>query len=55
MDGFSANFGLLQLDFYCVKPCWGKIVDLGGCFLSFWGSDGAPGVTSGGDGLLGCG
>ena len=28
-----AKFGPLQLDFYCVKPCKGKTVDLGVFFV----------------------
>ena len=50
-----ANFGLLQLDLNCVRPCLGKTVDLGGVFCPFGGLMGAPGVTAGGDGLLGRG
>ena len=50
-----ANFGPLQLDFNCVKPCKGKTVDLEGVFYPFGGLMGAPGVTAGGYGLLGCG
>ena len=38
-----------------VKPCYGKQVDLGGVFCLFGGLMGAPGVTAGGDGLLGRG
>ena len=37
----------------CVKPCYGKTVDLGGVFRPFGGLMGAPGVTAGGDGILG--
>ena len=37
-----ANFGPLQLDFNCMKPCHGKTVDLGGVFRPFGGSDGDP-------------
>ena len=47
-----ANFGPLQIDFNCMKPCQGKTVDLGGVFRPFWGLMGAPGVTAGGHGLL---
>ena len=50
-----AKFGPLQLDFYCVKPCEGKTVDLEGCFLSFWGLDGGPWGLGKRDGLQGCG
>ena len=49
------KFGPLQPDFYCVKPCKGKMVNLGGVFCPFGGLMGAPGVTAGGHGLLGCG
>ena len=50
-----AKFGPLQLDFYCVKPCEGKTVDLGGVFCPFGGWMGAPGVLARRDGLQGCG
>ena len=50
-----ANFGPLRLDFNCVKPCEGKTVDLGGVFFPFGVLKGAPEVTRGGYGLLGCG
>ena len=49
------KFGPLQLDSYCVNPCEGKTVDLGGVFCPFGGLMGAPGVTAGGDGPLGRG
>ena len=53
---FLANFGLPPLDFNCVKPYKGKMVDWGGgVFCPFGGLMGAPGVTSGGYGLLGRG
>ena len=47
----QAKFGPLQLDFYCVKPCKEKMVDLGSVFRPFGGWMGAPGR----DGLQGCG
>ena len=50
-----ANFGPLQLDFNCMKPCQGKTVDLGGVFRPFGGLMGTPGVMDGGEGLLGRG
>ena len=50
-----ANFGPLQLDFNCVKPCQGITVDLGGVFCPSGGLMGAPGLMAGGDSLLGCG
>ena len=50
-----AKFGPLQLAFYCVKPCKGKTVDLGGVFCPFGDQMGAPGVLAGRDGLQGCG
>ena len=37
-----ANFGPLQLDFNCLKPCLGKTVDLGGVFHPFGSLMGAP-------------
>ena len=50
-----ANFGALQLDFNCLIPCLGKMVDLGGVFCPFGGLIWAPGVMAGEDGLLGHG
>ena len=47
-----AYFGPLQLDFNCVRPCWGKMVILGGVFCPFGGLIGAPGLMAGRDGLL---
>ena len=38
-----------------VKPGMGKTFDLGGVFHPFGGLMGAPGVTAGRLGLLGCG
>ena len=52
---FLAKFGLLQLDFNCVKSCYWKMVDLVGVVYPFGGLMGAPGVTAGGHGLLGRG
>ena len=48
-----ANFGPLQVDFNCGKPCQGITVDLGGVFRPFGGLMRAPGVTARGHGLLG--
>ena len=42
-----ANFGPLQPDFNCVKPCQGKMVHFRGVFLPFGGLMGAPGVKAG--------
>ena len=47
-----ANFGPLQLDFNCLKPSLGKMIDLGGVFHPFGGLIGAPGPMAGGYGLL---
>ena len=47
-----ANFGPLQPDFNYVKPCQGKMVNLGGVFCPYGGLMGALGVTAGGIGLL---
>ena len=52
---FLANFWLLGPDFNCVKACKWKMVNLGVVFRPFGGLMGAPGVTAGGDGLLGRG
>ena len=38
-----ANLGPLRLDFTCMKPCYGKAVDLGGVFRPFGGLMGALG------------
>ena len=46
------NFGPLQLDLNCLKPCLGKMVDFGGVFRPSGGLMGAPGVKAGGDGPL---
>ena len=48
-----ANFGPLRLVFNCMKPCYGKTVDLGGVFCPFGGLVGVPGVTAGRHGFLG--
>ena len=49
------NFGPLRFDFNCVRPRYGKTVDLGVVFCPFGDLMGAPGVTAGGHGLLGRG
>ena len=50
-----ANFEPLQPDFNCVKPCKGKMVNLGGVFHHFGGLMGPPGVMAKGLDVLGRG
>ena len=49
-----ANFGPLQLDFNCVKPCKEEMVDFLSVFCLFGDLMGALGVTAGVDRLVGC-
>ena len=42
-----ANFGPLQLDLNCVRPCFGKTVDLGGVLRPFGGLMGPLGSRLG--------
>ena len=42
-----ANFGLLQPDLNCVKPCQGKMVDFGDIFCPFGGLMGPLGSQLG--------
>ena len=43
---FLANFGPLQPDFNCVKPCQVRMVSLGGVFRPFGGLLRAPRVSA---------
>ena len=47
-----ANFGPLQPDFNFMKPCQGKMVNLGGVFRTLGGLMGAPWVLAGVLGIL---
>ena len=54
LEGLT-NFKLLQPDFNCLKPCKGKMVNLGVVFCQFGGLMGPPGVMAKGLDVLGRG